>query len=137
MTTNNDILAGVKKLCEALHDAHTELYGYSDAGWSNKAAHICDQLKEAIATAPALLERVRGMGEPKIGKEQSLATWVRTSERMPEPNGVVIVEGGLATWTGSVWLSKTGNDSGRVIQWPVTYWTLLITPPLMPPEPKP
>ncbi len=68
--------------------------------------------------------------EREIGKEQTLVKWIRTKERKPEPHHVVIVEGGLATWTGSEWLTKSGEDSGRVIQWDVLYWTPLITPPL-------
>jgi hypothetical protein len=41
---------------------------------------------------------------------------------VPEPNRLVIVAGGVALWTGSVWLSKTGDDNCRVITWPVKWW---------------
>lgn len=49
-----------------------------------------------------------------------------TRERMPEPHRIVIVAGGLATWTGSVWLSKTAEDTGRVIEWHVSWWMPLL-----------
>ena len=50
---------------------------------------------------------------------------VQTRDRMPEPHVLVIVSGGVAVWTGSVWLSKTGDDSGQVIRWEVTWWMSL------------
>lgn len=49
-----------------------------------------------------------------------------TKDRMPEPHQIVIVSGGLACWTGSVWLSKTGDDNCRVIRWDVKWWIPLI-----------
>lgn len=44
-----------------------------------------------------------------------------TKDRMPEPHQLVIVDGGIAVWTGSVWLTKTHNDN-RVIEWRVGWW---------------
>ncbi len=55
--------------------------------------------------------------------------WIRTDQRIPDPHRIVIVPGGIAVWTGSVWLSKTGDDSNRVIEWPVRYWMPLPKPP--------
>ena len=49
-----------------------------------------------------------------------------TIDLMPEPHRMVIVSGGLAVWTGSVWLSKTGDSSGRVIQRQVKWWMPII-----------
>ena len=49
-----------------------------------------------------------------------------TKDSMPTRHQTVIVAGGLAVWTGSVWLSKTGDDSGTIITWPVKWWTPLI-----------
>ena len=51
----------------------------------------------------------------------------RTRDRMPEPHQTVLVAGGLALWTGSVWLSMTGNDSYRVLEWPVQWWVRVPT----------
>ena len=48
----------------------------------------------------------------------------RTCDRMPEPHQLVIVAGGVAVWTGSVWLSKI--DDNRVIEWPVEWWMPII-----------
>jgi hypothetical protein len=45
-----------------------------------------------------------------------------TSEKMPEPHRLVLVSGGIATWTGSVWLSMTAQDAYRPIEWPVKWW---------------
>lgn len=46
---------------------------------------------------------------------------------MPEPNTTVIVAGGLASWTGSVWLSKShGQGDRRPIRWPVKWWASLV-----------
>ena len=50
--------------------------------------------------------------------------WI--TDLMPEPHQMVIVSGGLAVWTGSVWLSKTGDSSGRVIQRQVKWWMPII-----------
>jgi len=49
-----------------------------------------------------------------------------TKDFMPDPHRLVLVSGGVAVWTGSVWLSKTGDDSGRVIEWPVKWWCSLL-----------
>ena len=49
-----------------------------------------------------------------------------TTDLMPKPHQMVIVSGGLAFWTGSVWISKTGDNSGRVIQWQVKWWMPII-----------
>ena len=66
---------------------------------------------------------------------------IRTQDKMPQPHVLVIVAGGCAVWTGSVWLSKTGDTVlGRVIEWPVTWWmphpdhTLQSDPPVKPPS---
>ena len=49
-----------------------------------------------------------------------------TAETMPQRYRTVIVSGGIAMWTGKEWLTKTGGDSGRPIQWPVEWWTPLL-----------
>ena len=40
-----------EELLAACEAAYEELLGYADAGGSNKAAHLCDQLREVIANA--------------------------------------------------------------------------------------
>lgn len=45
-----------------------------------------------------------------------------TSEQMPEPHVMVIVEGGVAMWDGYRWVSLVLESSHRVIQWPVLWW---------------
>jgi hypothetical protein len=66
----------------------------------------------------------------EIRRDQTLVTWVKTSERMPDRNHHVIVEGGLAKWTGEKWVSLMSDTPYRTIIWEVLYWTPLITPPL-------
>jgi hypothetical protein len=47
-----------------------------------------------------------------------------TRHVMPEPHQTVIVAGGLACWTGSIWLSM--SDDRRPISWAVKWWAPLI-----------
>jgi hypothetical protein len=56
--------------------------------------------------------------------ENKFAKWkiLKTSDKMPEPYKMVIVSGGVAVWTGSEWLSRTGEDNGRKIEWDVKWW---------------
>ena len=49
-----------------------------------------------------------------------------TKHKMPEPHQLVIVKGGMACWTGSTWISKVGDDNGRVITWDVRWWMPVI-----------
>lgn len=63
-------------------------------------------------------------------REQTLVTWVKTSEQLPEPYRIVLVDYGIAFWTGTEWLSASGDDSGRPIKWSVLYWSPLIAPPI-------
>jgi len=49
----------------------------------------------------------------------------RTKDMLPEPHFQVIVAGGIAVWTGSVWLSY--SDDRRVIEWPVEWWARIPT----------
>ena len=55
--------------------------------------------------------------------------WWKSNEKKPEPNISVLVHGGLASWDGLVWKTQTGEDSGRVIQWPVMWWAEIPKPP--------
>lgn len=41
----------IDELVAALKDAYEELHGYADAGGSNKAEHICGQIRAALAKA--------------------------------------------------------------------------------------
>lgn len=56
--------------------------------------------------------------------------WISVEDRMPELNKVVIVEGGIAIHNSDFqWVTMTGHDSGNVIQWTVTHWMPLPSPP--------
>lgn len=48
-----------------------------------------------------------------------------TSERLPVPDTVVLVEGGAARWNGKDWISEMHSGGGRVIEWEVTWWAIL------------
>lgn len=51
------------------------------------------------------------------------ANWVSCSDRLPEPFVIVIVNGGVALYTGSRWHTVTCcNWPGRPIGWEVTHW---------------
>ncbi len=39
-----------RQVREALFDARTELWGYANPSWSNKAANLCDKLDAAMKT---------------------------------------------------------------------------------------
>lgn len=49
-----------------------------------------------------------------------------TKDKMPECHQTVIVDGGIAVWTGKVWLSQMPDCCGRVIGWEVEWWIPLI-----------
>lgn len=94
--------------------------------WGMQCRNIVDRLEESergriAAPLEMLVEHLR---------ENSTVNSVRptlTRHRMPEQHALVIVNGGLAIWTGSAWLSKTHGDSfGRVIEWPVLWWLPLL-----------
>ena len=42
-------------------------------------------------------------------------------EKPPEWK-TVIVQGGIAWWTGERWETRVGHDSGRPIEWTVEWW---------------
>lgn len=109
----------------ALQTCYQELYGYADAGRSTIAMHLCDEIQRAMAVLGSYM--AKNMQE--ISREQTVVTWIRTSEKMPEPYRTVLVDAGLAVWTGEEWISETGKDSGRTITWGVLYWSRLITAP--------
>ncbi len=48
-----------------------------------------------------------------------------TAECMPPEWTVVLVEGGVAKWTGRLWLSMMDKDQ-RAIGWPITWWSPLL-----------
>lgn len=54
---------------------------------------------------------------------------VRTKDAMPEPHQLVIVEGGCAVWTGSVWLSyaTASLDTDRNLLRAVSWWMAIPT----------
>jgi len=65
--------------------------------------------------------------------EPLLVEAIRTSDKMPDPMRTVIVAGGAALWTGSVWLSQTGPDCGRVLAWRPEWWMPLMGGAMEPP----
>lgn len=55
--------------------------------------------------------------------------WIKCSERLPDTDKTVIVDGGIAYQRNGGWFSLTGIEyPGRLIQWNVTHWRPL--PPL-------
>jgi hypothetical protein len=56
--------------------------------------------------------------------------WISVEDKMPEPDRLVIVKGGVAVFRKwGVWITMTGRDSGKPIQWDVTHWMPLPEPP--------
>lgn len=45
---------------------------------------------------------------------------------MPEPFTWVLVDGGVAIWDGTNWLSQMASSVNRKIEWEVKWWTPLI-----------
>lgn len=56
--------------------------------------------------------------------------WIKTSVRKPKPNTTVLVAGGIAYYDdiADCWHSRTGHDTGNIIEWPVTHWAELPSP---------
>lgn len=52
--------------------------------------------------------------------------WVKCSERMPEIDVPVLVQGGMALWRGGHWDSMLSH---RAIEWDVAYWMPMPAPP--------
>jgi hypothetical protein len=55
--------------------------------------------------------------------------WISVKERFPTCFENVIVHGGMAHYTGDLWITETGASYGRPIQWEVTHWRPLPSPP--------
>lgn len=64
--------------------------------------------------------------------ETQAGGWVRCDERMPEECYSVLVAGGIAYWDGRDWRTMMGDAAQRVIEWRVTHWMPLPTPPEAP-----
>src|SRR6185295_5425654 len=60
--------------------------------------------------------------------------WIDANKQKPPTLVVVIVDGGIAYWSGEKWISEQGRDSGRPITWRVSWWTPI---PDSPPAPAP
>ena len=62
--------------------------------------------------------------------------WIKTSDRLPEPWITVLVSGGIAYHNpeANTWHSRTGNDTGKIIEWPVNDWAVLPSPYDLPEE---
>lgn len=48
--------------------------------------------------------------------------WISVRDMLPGEGRLVIVGGGIAEYRGGVWITQTGCDAGREIQWRVTHW---------------
>lgn len=71
--------------------------------------------REEAAACLAVIEHLRD--------SLSKTDWVPVSQRLPESNQLVIVEGGVARLNKSLqWISETSGGAGRPIQWTVTHW---------------
>lgn len=66
-----------------------------------------------------------------IDEETQRPEWIECSERMPEEQTTVLVDGGIGYWNGEQWRSLTQQPyPGRIIEWEVTHWLPL------PPSPE-
>jgi hypothetical protein len=69
---------------------------------------------------------------PSAAVAEPMAGWVAVSERLPEKWKHVLVDGGTAyVDTGGEW--RTTNGTQRLIEWPVTHWMPLPSPPKVTP----
>ena len=59
---------------------------------------------------------------PVNKSEQRIIIWHHSADILPPRYEVVLVRGGIAEWTGRDWITQTGEDSGRPIQWAVKWW---------------
>ena len=58
------------------------------------------------------------------------SAWISVDERLPEPNRIVLIDGGIGHITNDgFWYTDTAQDAGRLIQWKVTHWMPLPLPP--------
>lgn len=49
-----------------------------------------------------------------------------TKDKLPPVAISVIVAGGVAYYNGECWITNTGDDSGRKIEWEVKWWTPIL-----------
>lgn len=73
----------------------------------------------------AAIERIVEMIQKRYRNNSGTASLrpILTKTQMPDPHILVIIAGGPAVWTGSVWLSKSPYTNGsRIIEWPVKWW---------------
>ena len=54
--------------------------------------------------------------------------WVSVDVALPEIDTLVLVDGGVATWSGREWFSQTRCENRQII-WTVTHWKPLPEPP--------
>lgn len=57
--------------------------------------------------------------------------WFDSADKKPDTNRLVLVNGGVAKWDGMLWITETGDASGRPIRWDVRYWAELPKPPVI------
>jgi len=57
--------------------------------------------------------------------------WIKTKDRNPDNDDLVLVYGGVARFILDHWITETGSDAGRTVQWEVTHWAPLPYPDVM------
>lgn len=64
----------------------------------------------------------------KLESEQS--GWISIDDRLPDESGkVVMISGGVGYYSNNVWYSYMAEDAHKPIQWNVTHWQPLPSPP--------
>ena len=78
----------------------------------------------------ALADKVRRLETAAWRARVDTLKWIPVSEKLPD-GFLCLVPGGVARYSGKgVWLSATDNEyPGRVIEWEVTHWMPLPSPP--------
>lgn len=84
----------------------------------------CLYLEADASIADDIMEKARQAIDESRGQE-----WVSVEERPPEEARAVIVPGGCALRMGNEWFTFMDNPKVERIQWEVTHWQPLPSPP--------
>ena len=104
-----------------IQEALEDLDRIGDQAVGNSGFSVRETFEEGFATIRLALEAA--------ALEAERPAWVAVGERMPPTGVTVLAWGGCAMFDGIDWRSMTGSSAFRKIEWTVTHWMPLPSPP--------